>query len=255
MATIKQSGYGKIRLFHDFTGPELQAAPTAHHASATGALWNIGHGFTIKGDALNDDVALATSVEDGLNGQITLTSADVADGDAIYVTTETCFKPSVNAPMAVEVRCEMAALTARRVFVGFGGTMADAQSDLVTGSGSSLTLTESNMCGLFYDVGLTTDVEWHFVHNGGSTTGVTDALLLNSGVTPVVGEMNILRVEVDNNGTARWYIDGVLLKTLAGAVSATAVFAGCLGAIATSAVSATVTPDYIAVEANRDWTI
>ena len=252
---MAQSGYGRIKLFHDFTGPELQAAPTALHASATGALWNIGHGFTIKGDAINDDVALATSVEDGLNGQITLTTADVADGDGMFVTTETCFKPSVSAPMVVEARLEMAALTARTVFVGFSGSMDDAQTDLLQGATSTITYTETNLVGFFYDVGMTTDVEWHMVHSGGSTTAVTDGLLLNSGVTPVINEMNVLRVEVDNNGTARWWIDGKLLKTLAGAVSATAVFAGCVGVCATEATSATVTVDYIAVEANRDWTI
>ncbi len=255
MATIKQSEHGQIRLLHDFTGVEVYA-PQVHHAASQGAFWNIGHGFTIKGDALNDAQALAVAVEDGLNGQVTFTSANVADGDAIYCTTETCFKPSVNAPMAVECRLEMTLLTARRVFVGFRGTMDDDESDVLTGSGSTLTLTaEADLVGFFYDVGLTTDIEWHMVHAGGTTTGVTDGLLLNSGVTPVINKMNILRVEVDNNGTARWFIDGVLLKTLAGAVAPTAVFAGCVGAIATSAVSATVTVDYIAVEAERDWTI
>ena len=252
---MPQSGYGEIRLFHDFTGEELQAAPTVLHASTTGALWNIGNGFTIKGDAINDDVALANTIEDGLNGQILLTSGNVATGDSMFVTTETCFKPSVNAPLAVEVRCEMAALTARTVFIGFSGTMDDAQSTICSGSTSTITLTESNLVGLLYDSGLTTDVEWHMVHNGGTTTGVTDGLLLNSGVTPVLGEMNILRVEVDNNGTARWHIDGVLLKTLANAVSTTAIFAGCAGPTATTTTAASLTLDFIAVEANRDWTV
>jgi len=255
MMVIKQSEHGQIRLFHDFTGEEINTGPTIHHANVQGGLWNIGHGFTIKGDALNDAQALVDAVGDSLNGQVVLTSANVADGDAIYCTTETCFKPSVNAPMAVECRLEMAALTARVVFVGFTGTMIDAQTDLLQGTTSTIAYTETNLVGFLYDVGLTTDVEWHMVHSGGATTAVTDGLLLNSGVTPVAGEMNILRVEVDNNGTARWYIDEVLLKTLEGAVSTTAVFAGCVGAIATSAASATATVDYIAVEAERDWTV
>lgn len=254
--TIKQSEHGRIRLLHDFTGEEINTGPDEAHDNAIGGVWNIGHGFTIKGDALDDVEALVDSVEDGLNGQVVLTSADVADGDAMYCTTETCFKPSVNAPMAVECRCKMAALTARRVFVGFRGTMDSDESDVLTGSGSTLTLTaEADLVGFFYDVGLTTDIEWHMVHNGGTTTGVTDGLLLNSGVTPVEDEMNVLRIEVDNDGTARWYIDGELLKTLEGAVDPDEIFAGCVGAIATSSTEATVTVDYIAVEAERDWTI
>ena len=252
--TIKQSGYGKIKLFNDFTGEEMYL-PAVDHADADGAIWNIGGGFTIKGYALSDSVCGVAAVEDGLNGQILLTSSDNADADAMYVTTEVCFKPSVNGTMVLETRLEMAALTARAIFVGFVGTMADAQSDLVAGSTSTITYTETNLVGFLYDVGLTTDVEWHMVHSGGSTTAVTDGLLLNSGVTPVINTMNILRIEVDNNGTARWYIDEELLKTLEGAISTTAVFAGCVGAIATAATSATVTVDYIAVEAERDWTI
>lgn len=252
---MAQSGYGKIKLFDDFTGPEVYA-PSVNHASATGGLWNVSGVYTIKGDALNDAQALASAVLDGLNGQLLLTSADVADGDAMYVTTETCFKPSVNAPMILETRLEMAALTARIVFVGFTGAMDDAESDLVSASGATtIAYTETDIVGFLYDVTLTTDVEWHLVHSGGTTTAITDSELLNSGVTPVINKMNILRVEVDNNGTARWFIDGILLKTLAGAVDPTAIFAGCVGAIATTSTSATVAVDYLAVEANRDWTI
>ncbi len=254
MATIKQSGYGKIKLFNDFTGEEIYL-PAVVHANADGALWNIGGGFTIKGDDINDTVAGVVAVEDGLNGQITLETSDAADGDSMYCTTETCFKPSVNAPMILEARVETDALTNRQIYMGWSGTVADTQSDIASGSGSTIALTETNQCGFLYDVGLTTDIEWHMVHAGGTTTGVTDGLLLNSGVTPVINEMNILRVEIDNNGTARWYIDGVLLKTLAGAVSTTAVFGACVGAICTGAYKAKVTIDYIAVEANRDWTI
>ncbi len=254
--TMVQSGYGKIRAFNDFTAEEVNTAPTTvDHASATGALWNIGGGFTIKGYNLSDDKTLIESVEDGLNGQVTLTTSDAADGDAIYCTTETCFKPSVNAPMVLETRLEMAALTARQVFAGFSGTIADAQSDICSGSTGTLTLTESNICGFLYDVGLTEAVNWYMVYNGGTTTGNTDASDVASGVTPVVGQMDVLRVVIDNNGTARWYINGALLQTVEGAVAPTAVFGGCVGAIATSAASATVTVDYIAVEANRDWTI
>lgn len=253
--TIKQSGYGKIKLFNDFTGEEMYL-PAVDHADADGAIWNIGGGFTIKGYALSDSVCGVAAVEDGLNGQILLTSSDNADADAMYVTTEVCFKPSVNGTMTLETRLEMAALTARAVFVGFVGTMADAESDILTGSGTTLTLTaEADLCGFFFDSQLTTDTEWHMVHMGGATTGVTDSLLLNSGVTPVVNEMNILRVEIDNNGTARWYIDGVLLKTLETAVDPDEVFAACVGAANTAGTSVTMAIDYIAVEANRDWTI
>lgn len=253
---MAQSGYGKILLFNDFTGSEVYATHNMEHASATGALWNIGEGFTIKGQNLDQTDAGATTVTDGLNGQILLTSSATAGGDAMFVTTEVCWKPSVNAPMALEVRCEMAALTLRKVFIGFVDAMIDAQTTILTGTTSTLAFTETDLVGFCFDSGLTEDNEWHMVHSGGTTTAVTDALLLNSGVTPVLAEMNVLRVEVDNNGTARWYIDGELLKTLDGAVSTSVIFAAAAGVEThTSTTAASVTLDYIAVEANRDWTI
>jgi len=252
---MAQSGYGRILLFNDFTGEEIYL-PAKNHADALGALWNIGGGFTVKGYALSDTVAGISTVEDGLNGQITLSSSDAADGDAMYVTTETCFKPSVNGTMVLETRLETDALTNRRIFAGFRGTMNDDEGAVCTGATGTLTLTaEADLVGFFYDVGLTEAVNWYMVHNGGTTAGETDASEIASGITPVINTMNILRVEVDNNGTARWFIDGVLLKTLAGAVAPTSVFAGCVGALNTGAYAAKVTIDYLAVEANRDWTV
>lgn len=251
---MAESGYGKIKLFNDFTGEECYL-PAVDHASATGALWNIGQGFTVKGEEINDSVAGIAAVEDGLNGQILCTTSDGEATDSMFVSTETIFKPSVNAPMVFETRMEMAALTNREIFAGFVGSMADEQSTLLTCVTEAITYTESDLCGFAFDTGLTTDVEWHLVYSGGSTTADALSTNLNSGVTPVVNEMNVLRVEIDNNGTARWYIDGVLLKTLAGAVSTTAVFAGCVGAVCTTTTSVTFAIDYIAVEANRDWTV
>lgn len=252
---MAQSGYGKILCFNDFTGEEIQVAANMEHASATGAIWNLSGGFTVKGQNLDQTDAGLPAVEDGLNGQVTITSSATAGGDACFVTTETCFKPSVNGTLVLEARVELAALTARRVFVGFSGTVADAQSTICSGATATLTLTESNLAGFLFDSGLTTNVEWHCVYNGGSTTGVTDATAVNSGVAPVAGNMDVLRVEIDNNGTARWYINGVLKQTVAGAVSTTAVFGGCVGVVSTTTTVASVTADYIAVEANRDWTV
>jgi len=252
---MSQSGYGRIKLFNDFTGPEIQVSANMEHASATGALWNIGNGFTIKGQNLDQTDAGAVASEDALNGQIVLTSSATAGGDACFCTTETCFKPSVNGTMSLEARVEMSALTTRRVFVGFSGTVADAQSTICSGSTATITLTESNLCGFLYDSSLTTDIEWHTVYNGGSTTGETTSTNINSGVTPVAAQMDVLRVEIDNNGTARWYINGVLEKTLAGAVSTTAVFGACVGVVSTTTTASSVTVDYMAVEANRDWTV
>ena len=80
--------------------------------------------------------------------------------------------------------------------------------------------------------------------------------LPQSGVDAVLAEWNILRVEVDPNGTARWYVDGVLKQTVTGAVSTTADIAAVLLIECKDTAGAEeVDVDYILVEANRDWTV
>jgi len=57
------------------------------------------------------------------------------------------------------------------------------------------------------------------------------------------------------NGTASWYIDGVLKKTVEGAASTSTDVAVCLAAAANTTEFAIMDVDYLMVEANRDWTV
>ena len=70
----------------------------------------------------------------------------------------------------------------------------------------------------------------------------------------MAGEWDILRLEIAINGTARWYVNGVLKQTVSGAVS-TSTDLAVLAMIETRAASNEYAwIDYIAIEANRDWT-
>jgi hypothetical protein len=62
-------------------------------------------------------------------------------------------------------------------------------------------------------------------------------------------------LEITPTGTARWYIDGVLKKTVSGAASTTTDYAVVLAAGANTTELAIFDCDYILVEANRDWTV
>jgi hypothetical protein len=96
---------------------------------------------------------------------------------------------------------------------------------------------------------------WHAVANGGSTTGATASTTTTTGVLAVAAVSQVLRVEIDPNGTARWYIDGKLVRTLAGAVSTTVLQGALVGSWGTTTTATSIDADYFAVEANRDWTI
>jgi len=253
MAT-EQSGRGRIEIFEDFLGAECPILNTVAPAAATSALLNFGS-LVIRGDIVETNTAGIVPVADALSGVARFTSAAVGTGDAVYLGTETCISVSLMAPIILECRVEMAALTVRRVYMGLSGTYADAQSDICTGSDATLTLTEADQCGFLYDSGLTEAVKWYMPFKGGTTTGTLDASEVVSSVTPVAEEFDILRLEVDNNGTARWFINGKLEQTVEGAISTSTVLSALIGVLATSSVSGTADFDYFYISANRDWTV
>jgi hypothetical protein len=70
----------------------------------------------------------------------------------------------------------------------------------------------------------------------------------------VAAEWDVLRLEVSINGTARWYVNGVLKQTVTGAVSTSTDLAVLAMIEARAASNEYAWIDYIAIEANRDWT-
>ena len=92
-------------------------------------------------------------------------------------------------------------------------------------------------------------------YNGGATTGEVLSTNINADEDVVAGTSQVLRVEIDTNGTARWYIDGKLKQTVTNAVSTTVLQGALVGCFATTTTVTDLDVDYIAVEANRDWTV
>jgi hypothetical protein len=125
----------------------------------------------------------------------------------------------------------------------------------MVGNGTTMTLTASDLCGFYLSAELTDDEDWHAVFNGGTTTGETDSTALDLNDDAVAGEFDVLRLEVGNNGTARWFLNGVLKKTQTGAVSTSTDLAVVLIVAAYGAAIETADVDYISITANRDWTV
>lgn len=255
MAT-EQSGPGKIRLFDDFTGPELAIATNVAIGTTAGGC-NIGIGpFKITGDGLDDTAAGVAHIDDRPSGAVILTTK-AENLHSTYVGTGTIFNVALMGTLILEARVQMDAVTARTVYIGFTSDNDDQQQICCeAGGATTITLTEDDLCGFLYSDELTTDADWHFIYKGGATTGETVSTNVDSGVTPVLAEWDILRVEVDNNGTARWFINGELKKTLAGAMAVGSEYvAAVVGASANTSTVASVEIDYMLVEANRDWTV
>ena len=252
---MAQSGVGKIRLFDDFCGPEFAVLNAVAIGTSAGGC-NIAIGpFKITGDGLDDTYAGVASIDDVVSGAVRLTTK-AEDLHSTYIGTATCFNVALMGTLILEARVQMDALTARNVYIGFTSDNDDQQQICCeAGGATTITLTEDDLCGFLYNDEFTTDVDWHYIYKGGATTGETVSTSVDSGVTPVAAEWDVLRVEVDNNGTARWFINGDLKKTLAGAMAVgTEYVAAVVGASANAATVASVDVDYLLVGANRDWT-
>jgi hypothetical protein len=247
MAINAQSERGIIRLFNDFCG-------VANYVSLTNDTAPAGD-FYMGGESFEVATAGAAYLQsDALSGVVRLTT-DTTDKDTIFIGTDISFDVALMAPIVVEARVRFSDLDAKAAFVGLTSilTLDEQMDDIIDYSaGTTVTLT-ATLAGFFLSSEFTDDEDWHMVYNGGTTTGETTTTSIDADDDAVAGEWQVLRLEVDPNGTCRWYIDGVLKQTVAGAISTTTDLAVCCGVTANTTTAAVMDVDYLLVEANRDW--
>ena len=249
---MAQAGPGKVRLFDDFTGPEYPVANTGAVDADTFGGQFIGP-FRILGDLAETDTGVvALGV---VNGAVRV-SGNNEDGKGAALVTDLIFSVPLMGPLVCEARVNMQAVTTRNIFVGFCGTRADDIAPPCTSTGTAHTLTATDLIGIHIDTSLTATADWHCVYNGGTVAGQTVSTSTVSTVTAVAGEYDVLRVEIDPNGTVRYWINGNLEFTVANAatVTATDLLAAMVGCWGTTSTAADIDVDYFLVNANRDWT-
>ena len=243
---------GKIEIFEDFLAGEDIVANTAVGRSFGGS------GFRVIGQGTEiNDSGVTVLESDGLNGVGVLTTTN-EDAHSCGLTTGLVFDVAKMAPIVAECRVQFADLDTKAFWFGFSdvnGDTAILEGEQLVASGGTLTLSASDLCGFLIDAEATDDEDWIMAYNGGTTTGETTIASIDADDDAVVGEFQILRLEIAPNGTARWYIDGVLKQTVTGAVSTTTDLALVAMIEARSADIEYAYLDYIYVSANRDWTV
>ena len=248
---MAQSGYGRISIFEDFlAGEDIVAATAVGRAFGGSGLRVIGQGSE------DTDSGITVGESDGLNGVGILTTTN-EDAHSIGLTTGKVFDVAKMAPINIECRVQFPDLDTKAFYFGLtdvnGDTTILEGANLVA-SGASVTLTASDLCGFLLDAEATDDEDWIMVYNGGTTTGETTIASIDADNDAVAGEFDVLRLEISINGTARWYVNGVLKQTVTGAVSTSTDLAVLAMIEARAASNEYVWLDYIAIEANRDWT-
>ena len=243
---------GRIEIFEDFlAGEDIVAATAATRSFGGSGLRVLGQGIA------ETDSGITVLESDGLNGVGVFTTTN-EDAHSCGVATGTVFDVAKMAPIVAECRVQFADLDTKAFYFGFTDVNTDTTilegNQLVAASGT-LTLSASDLCGFLLDAEATDDEDWIMAYNGGTTTGETTIANIDANDDAVAGEFQILRLEIAPNGTARWYVDGVLKQTKTGAVSTTTDLALLAMIEARAASNEYVYLDYLYVSANRDWTV
>jgi len=244
---MAQSGNGRIRLFNDFASVGNTLALTADTAQL-GDFYAGGEGFE------DNDAGIAG--KDALSGVVTITSANT-DADTTFIGTHIAFDVGLMGPIALEARVQLPDLDTKEIFFGLTSILSvDEQLEDIVQNASATTITmPADLVGFYLSDELTTVAgDWHAINNGGTATATTTTTNGQLNNVAVAGEWQVLRLEVMPNGTAYWYIDGVLKKTVENAASTSTNMAVCLAAAANTTQLAIFDCDYLMVEANRDWT-
>ena len=245
MAINAQGEVGRIRLFNDFFGVGDTLALTADTADL-GDFYAGGEGFE------DNDAGIAG--KDALSGVVTITSGNT-DADTTFIGTHIGFDVALMGTLVLETRVQLPDLDTKEIFFGLTSILSvDEQLEDIVINASATTITIPADCvGFYLSSELTDDEDWHGIHSGGTATASTTTTAVDLNDDAVAGEWQILRLEVDTNGTCRWYIDGDLKQTVKGACSTTTNLAVCLAAAANTTELAIMDVDYLLVKANRDW--
>jgi hypothetical protein len=249
--TMVQSGIGKVEVFCDFVGEEDRITGThTIYKRSVGPFRVFGTGTE---DSDYGGVPMDTS-QCPLSGTADIYSSDTID-DICGLTTNAIFDVALMGTLIAECRVQFADLDTKAFFFGFSDECDEAETQICSSSSGTITLSASDLCGFLWDAEASAATDWLMVYAGGTTTGATAESSVDAGHTIVEDEWDILRVEIDNNGTARWYVNGVLKQTVEGAVSTTVNLAGQVTVQPKGAAVEHAYLDYMYFSANRDWTI
>tara|TARA_R110002020_G_scaffold24706_1_gene80988 strand:+ start:1343 stop:2086 length:744 start_codon:yes stop_codon:yes gene_type:complete len=245
MAINAQGEVGRIRLFNDFFGVGNTLALTADTAEL-GDFYAGGEGF--------EDSDAGIAGKDALSGVVTITSGNT-NADTTFIGTHIGLDVALMGTIVLETRVQLPDLDTKEIFFGLTSILSvDEQLEDIVQNASGTTITmPADLVGFYLSDELTDDEDWHGIHSGGTATASTTTTAVDLDDDAVAGEWQILRLEVASNGDCRWYIDGDLKQTVAGACSTTTDMAVCLAAAANTTELAIMDVDYILVKANRDW--
>lgn len=224
------SGFGHVRLFDDFLGDSYDTF-----------LWSV--------PVANSGTAPAINVQ--VDGVIRLTVTDNSSNDLSTLVNEIIYRATQGGPLVFEARVKP--ITSLSVFMFIG--LADAKPTTtattipMNTNGGTFTTGATDAVGFMYTGGSSGAAVWQCagVKNGADTAITAAAARYN----PVLTTYQTLRIVVNADGAASFYIDGNIIKeNLANAVTAGTLLAPVIS-LADDGAAGSLDVDYVYVCAGR----
>jgi hypothetical protein len=151
--------------------------------------------------------------------------------------------------LILEARVKLSLITNIAVFVGFTDQTAALEMPIQSAaSADTFTTNATDAVGFMFDTSMATDNWWL-----AGVANDVDATQQNSTIAPVAATYEVFRIEVDTNGKASFYRNGLQVGvSMTGAVTKTVPLTPVVaGFNRTTTGTPTITVDYLHVAASR----
>ena len=220
------TGFGKVKLFNDFNCPVVDETNDI-----------------LVGAENSSTEAISTA-----NGGVFRLTTGATDGNRAAFSTSLNYQADGGLLIGEARIKSVTAITIRAYFIGFTDVVPSGTlENPIEMSGTTLTSTADDAVGFMYDTDSTNDT-WYGV---GVKAGA-DAVPVNTGVAPAAaGTYQTLRVEVNADGNARFFIDGKYEGSVSSAVTASTALCFIVMMETRSAATKVLDTDLIYVEMSR----
>ena len=212
-----------------FIDDELEFRDKTHQTNVKGPMQEAKVHFHdhFTDDTLSTDKWLATvtnhtiAVNHATNRHCVLFTTDTTDNEASFLATPLCWEDDQNA--IAEFRIKVSDVSAVCLYVGFSDATFEATPDMpIDYSGGTLAAAATNAVGIVMDGDDTVNGASSIV--GVGVNGGTLETAIDSATDWADGEWHTLRVELNPDGDAVFYLDGASFGYMATALtSATAL--------------------------------
>jgi hypothetical protein len=245
--------FGLLAFATDFrAGLGKAVADTA--ASATIAD---GTGIRVHGQGIaeTDSGLTVAFAEGGAVASLITTDEDAHLAALSQPGTSPIYQPDTHGPLVIDADVAMSsAITLRRFFIGFLGTLADALDPPATGATTTITLVQDDLAGLYFDAGLTAAARLFAPHNKSDEAAsiATTATGVDTGSDfPAAGTYVRLRVEISAAGVMTCFVNKAQVSQIAASLDVDEEVAPSLLVGSTSAATKTMLVKRVAFWGNR----